>query len=178
MTLEPPELKREQSAWATRICTTCPEEILADKPLYVNQCPACYRDPATKRNCAICCLPKIALGEPDWKKVCGSCYKNAGFRNCVSCQVPNISTTEPTWRTLCSACFKDQTLYRKCDKCGQNTIKPGSAPFLKQCGPCWLKDKSKTHISCPECKDPRLTVKKGQSMCRDCMKKSGIIKTK
>ena len=178
MNLQKSEMKRELSTWATRICSTCPEEIFQDKPLYVTQCPDCYRDPNTKRNCEVCCLPKIAVGEPIWKKVCSGCYKAGGFRACLLCKVPNISQTEPAWRSLCSVCFKDESLYRKCNQCGQNTIKPGSADFLKQCGPCWLKDKAKTHIKCPVCTDPRLTVKKGQPMCRDCMKKAGIIKTK
>lgn len=178
MTMEQPVLMREQSTFAVRICLTCPAEIFDDKPVYVKQCPDCYNDPTTKRNCEICCLPKITVTEPAWKKVCGACYKASDFRKCICCSQASISNTEPTWRTLCLTCFKDPSLYRKCGKCGQNTIKPGSADFLKQCGACWLKDKAKTHISCPECKDPRLRVKKGQSMCRDCMRGKGIIKTK
>lgn len=172
-----PKLERETTVSSRKVCSTCPTIIPDTAADYISQCVDCYKDPTTKRVCEQCKQPKITVTEPEWKKICGNCFKHGKKRACVHCNLNNILDSEPAWRTLCSGCFKNPLYYRKCSVCNLNTIKPGTPPYLNKCGQCWLSKREKTHTQCPVCKDDRLKMRIGHNMCRDCMKKQGFIKT-
>lgn len=174
----PPKLERQNAMEVDRVCSTCPWILDAATPSYAIQCADCFKDIKTKRPCNRCGQFKIAVSEPEWKKICSTCFKVAGKRPCVSCKEMKINDFEPAWRSICKDCYSNDSMYRRCADCGNNTIKPGTAKYVNSCGPCWLEKREKTHIACPTCPDQRLKIKKGQDMCRDCMRERGLIRSK
>ena len=175
-----PQLMRESTSspmqMTERVCMSCNVALTQEDPDYAKQCKECYSDERTKRACRVCNQFKIVVGEPDWKQVCGNCFKDSARRSCIGCHQDKIPAYEPSWRNLCGDCFKNKDLYRKCTKCGEKAIKPGVAPSVNQCGGCWLKMRSKTHTKCPQCHGPRLNTRIGDTMCRDCKVTAGGVR--
>lgn len=152
----------------SRICVTCDIELDAEAPEYAKQCRDCFRDPDTKRPCSLCNEPKILTTDPEWKTICGTCYKNSEFRSCRACHKKTILASEPEWRNICSVCYKDESKYRVCTRCGKNSIKPGTKSFIRICGACWVDERKKTHKQCPNCDSKMLDTPLTAEMCRKC----------
>ena len=172
----PPLLERESTGvCSSRVCSTCPS-VITGVDDWKLQCEICFVDPLTKRDCRVCHLPRIPLTEPEWKQVCGMCFKDSQKRACISCKEESIPVYEPAWRTLCKTCFSDTSKFRVCVVCKEPSIKPGMAKFLNKCTKCWLEEKQKKFIICPGC--GRLDCRRGDRECRKCMISKGLVKRK
>lgn len=162
-----------------RVCVTCPTILPEDQEEFAVQCSDCFRDPNTRRACSMCNEKKIPINAPEWKRVCGTCYKNAGCRACFGCKEFKIKMTEPSWRTLCSECYKEKEKYLKmCTVCGKIPLKPGLPSYVTTCTKCYLKKKSETHEPCPSCPEQyrtHLRKRKFAPACRTCMTQQGLI---
>ena len=122
-----------------RACISCEVPLPRDAMPYVTQCKDCFLDEDTKRACTECKLKRIPLAEPDWRKVCGTCYSTAKKRPCVCCGDLAIPEYDPAWRLCCGPCFKDPNNYRACAECKENKVKPGTPDTTDTCGPCRQK---------------------------------------
>jgi hypothetical protein len=178
----PPKLERQDAMMNTdvRMCETCPATLAPQDPEFARQCYDCYRDDRTKRPCRVCAKPKIPVTEPEWKDVCGACYKNAAMRPCTQCKQYTIRSTDPAWRVICQDCFKSKNWKRTCDDCGNRPIRDDLPAYVTKCSSCYLTAKKKTHDECMLCVtgDQRGQWKRIESpMCRNCMVGQNLIKT-
>jgi hypothetical protein len=71
-------------------------------------CNGCENRRRYNRICEMCDSFSIPIGEPEWKKVCTSCYiDNKDIRRqCSSCLQFNIKAYDPSWKKICISCFK------------------------------------------------------------------------
>lgn len=106
-----------------RRCTDCQAFLDTDVPEFAKRCRDCYKVytdawvSMPKRNCRVCNERKISTEEPEWKQVCGACFREHG-RKCVDCD-KHISPTAPKYQTRCHGCFiaKRSLTHNQCPTC-------------------------------------------------------------
>lgn len=163
-----------------RKCSTCPATIPGSDPEWFSQCPDCFQDERTKRNCTVCNKPKISCTAEAWKTVCATCYNESPLRQCNGCKVYNIKAVEPSWRNYCQECYKNKQFERVCEECKVRPIKSSLPKYVKNCTKCYIDKKSLTHEPCPSCPPEMqklLRKRKSAPSCRECMIGQGLIKT-
>jgi hypothetical protein len=173
----PIPLERQNAIHEVRYCLTCPAELAVDAFAWAKQCHDCFRDERTKRMCALCKKPRIPCTEPEWKVVCGTCFKDAAMRPCSKCKEYKIKSFDPAWRTMCQQCYQSKEWDRPCTECNERPVKDGLPSYITKCTRCYLKQKNETHESCPTCVGERPRwERKGSPSCRECMIGNGLIK--
>ena len=136
MDIPPPsELKREMTL---RPCVTCTQSLPEEAEAWRVQCLDCFRNPANKRECAVCLDACIPSYEPEWRKVCNACWRESEKRKCKGCARNVIPSYEPTWKKICGPCFSDKSRFRSCGTCQLKKILPGTPRFMKQCSSCYV----------------------------------------
>ena len=174
----PPPLERQDAIETDRCCKTCPSKLGAKDPPYARQCYDCYRDERTKRPCRVCEKHTIPVSEPEWKDVCGSCFKHAAMKPCSACNKYVIRSTDPKWKSICQDCYSAKNWKRTCDMCNDRPIRDDLPAYVTKCSVCYLKAKKETHDTCPECPaGERSCWKRIEApMCRNCMVGQGLVK--
>lgn len=173
-------VKKEENTVVALTCSTCSADLEADQPSWAKQCVDCFRDDTTRRECRVCGKAKIAVSEPEWKQVCGTCFLQAAMKPCIGCKELKIKAFE-TWRQLCKDCWVDRAKYmRICQVCDDRPLKSSVPDYIKTCTKCFIEMKKKTHEVCGSCTGKNATLlrkRKTAPACRDCMKEQGLIKT-
>lgn len=91
-----------------RMCSGCDMLSILKSEVDKELCNGCENRRRYNRICEMCDSFSIPIGEPEWKKVCTSCYiDNKDIRRqCSSCLQFNIKGCDPSWKKICISCFK------------------------------------------------------------------------
>lgn len=112
-----------------RRCADCKAFLDSDLPEFAKRCRDCYKvyvdawADMPKRNCSFCKEQKIPADAPEWKQVCGPCFREHS-RKCEDCD-KNIAPNAPKYQKRCHGCFlaKRSQTHNPCPTCPPHLAK-------------------------------------------------------
>lgn len=109
------------------------------------------------RQCAACRKFRVGVKQPEWRKICNSCYKSGvrvqddskqvvGGRECVDCHMAAIPPDKPAYVTRCIGCYRrwksgeltsgQSSQYRWNSSRNTNPIPPNQRAGDRMCSEC------------------------------------------